>query len=57
MPPSICLSCFDDDCPIAVCCAEEHLICVDCINGLVRAQIGDWTLNGLAPGEWRDIKG
>jgi len=24
---------------------------------LVRAQIGDWTLNGLAPGEWRDIKG
>ena len=24
---------------------------------LVRAQIGNWTLNGLAPGEWRDIKG
>jgi len=24
---------------------------------LIRARIGDWTLDGLAPGEWRDIKG
>ena len=39
-PPTICQSCYDDDCPVAVCCAEEHLICADCINGLVRAQIG-----------------
>ena len=23
---------------------------------LIRASIGDWSLDGLAPGEWRDIK-
>ena len=23
---------------------------------LIRAQVGEWTLNGLAVGEWRDIK-
>jgi len=45
-----CIACFDDDPATGLFCSGRHLLCGECISGLVRSQIGTGELRRRAGG-------